>query len=115
MMLHFIELSPFRNYLDQLPDGQFILKQIQDTLVKQPEVGNIVQGTGGIRKMRAASKGKGKSGGYRVWYLYFYDLNRVYLMAIYSKNETEDLSPAERKYLKSYVDQLKAEARNEKK
>ncbi len=114
-MLHFVELSPFKNYLDQLPEGQSILKQIQDTLVKQPEVGDLVQGTGGIRKMRAAGKGKGKSGGFRVWYLYFFDLNRIYLMAIYSKNETEDLSPTDRKYLKSYVDQLKAEAKNEKK
>lgn len=112
-MLHFVELSPFRNYLDQLSDGQTVLEQIQDTLLRQPDIGDIVQGTGGIRKMRAA--GKGKSGGFRVWYLYFFDFKRIYLMAIYSKNETEDLSQADRKYLKTFVDHLKAEAKNEKK
>lgn len=114
-MMHFVELSPFRNYLDQLPDGQIILKKIQETLLSQPDSGDLVQGTGGIRKMRAAGKGKGKSGGYRVWYLYFVEFNRIYLMAIYSKNETENLSASDKKYLKTLVDHLKAEARHEKK
>lgn len=114
-MMHFVELSPFKHYLDQIADGPQVLKRIQDELLKQPDIGNIVQGTGGIRKVRAAGKGKGKSGGYRIWYLYFVEFNRIYLMAIYSKNETEDLSSSDRKYLKSLVDQLKMEAKNEKK
>ncbi len=114
-MMHFVELSPFKHYLDQIADGPQVLKRIQDELLKQPDIGNIVQGTGGIRKVRAAGKGKGKSGGYRIWYLYFVEFNRIYLMAIYSKNETEDLSSSDRKYLKSLVDQLKVEAKNEKK
>jgi len=114
-MMHFVELSPFKNYLDQIADGPQVLKRIQDELMKQPDIGDVVQGTGGIRKMRAAGKGKGKSGGYRIWYLYFVEFNRIYLMAIYSKNETEDLSSSDRKYLKSLVDQLKMEAKNEKK
>jgi hypothetical protein len=65
--------------------------------------------------MRLAGKGKGKSGGFRVWYLYCPDVERIYLMAIYSKNEKQDLSAAQRKGLRGLIDTLKMEAKNAKK
>lgn len=114
-MKHFVEMSPFRNYIDKQSDGQKLLKAIQDVLLKQPDIGDVVQGAGGIRKMRIAGKGKGKSGGYRVWYFYFFDLNRIYLMSIYPKNELEDLSSSDCQHLKKLVNTLKMEAKSEKK
>jgi hypothetical protein len=111
----FVELTPFRSRLDKQPNGQELLREIQKALLSQPDVGDIVQGAGGIRKMRLAGKGKGKSGGYRVWYLYLPSVERVYLLALYAKNEAGNLSPAQRQELKGMAEILKREARNEKK
>jgi hypothetical protein len=111
MMKYFVELTPFRTYLDQLSDGATLLRAVQNILLQQPEIGDLVQGSGGIRKMRLAGKGKGKSGGYRVWYLYLAEVEKIYLMSIYSKNEKGDLSPSQRHELRKIVDILKAEAR----
>jgi hypothetical protein len=111
----FIELTPFRSYLDKQPDGPTLLRELQGILLQQPEAGDIIPGSGGIRKMRLAGKGKGKSGGFRIWYLYLAEVERVYLMAIYSKNETEDLSAAQRQGLRGLIEALKKEARREKK
>jgi len=111
----FVELKPFRSYVDKLAEGPNLLRELQGILLHQPDIGDLVQGTGGIRKMRLAGKGKGKSGGYRIWYLYLAQVERIYLMAIYSKNEEEDLSATQRHGLHALVDVLKREARNEKK
>ena len=70
-MRHFVEISGFRHYLDSLDDGQKVLREVQSTLVENPLAGDLIVGTGGLRKLRASGKGKGKSGGYRIWYLYF--------------------------------------------
>lgn len=111
----FVELTPFRSYLDSQPEGQGLLQELQKALLEQPEVGDVIKGAGGIRKVRLAGKGKGKSGGFRVWYLYLPEIERIYLMAIYAKNEAENLSASQRGELKLLVDILKREARREKK
>lgn len=114
-MKHFIELTPFRTYLDRLREGPALLREMQRLLLLQPDDGEVVQGTGGIRKMRLAGKGRGKRGGYRIWYLYLPEPERIYLLAIYSKNEIEDLTAAQRQELRGLVEMLKQEARREKK
>ena len=114
-MKHFIELTPFRTYLDRLREGSTLLREIQRLLLRQPDDGEVVQGTGGIRKMRLAGKGRGKSGGYRIWYLHLPEPGRIYLLAIYSKNEIEDLTVVQRQELRGLVERLKQEARREKK
>lgn len=78
------------------------------TIAENPETGDMVQGTGGLRKARLKSASKGKSGGFRVCY-YFHDLGigRIYLLTIYPKNEKEDITPNEKKELKELIDILK--------
>jgi hypothetical protein len=62
-------------------------------LAHNPEAGRVIQGTGGVRKVRIASSGRGKSGGARVIY-YFYNASMpVFLLTVYAKNEQDDLSP----------------------
>lgn len=78
-----------------------------DFLAYNPEAGAVVQGTGGIRKMRFAAKGKGKSGGVRVIYYYHSDHMPLYALMIYAKNEREDLSAEDRKELAVFVAALK--------
>lgn len=105
----FIELPPFRRYLDSLSDGQNLLKEIQDVLLTKPDTGDVIAGTGGLRKMRHAGKSKGKRGGYRVTYLYRPETEKVYLIVLYAKNEQEDLSAEDKKILKKLVEIIKNE------
>ena len=107
----FIELPPFRKYLDALDEGQELLKNLQETLLESPEAGDLVTGTGGLRKIRVARQNKGKSGGYRVWYLYVPRSHKVFLLVIYAKNELENLTMLEKHELKKLVEKLKAEER----
>lgn len=107
MIRIFVELPPFRRYLDSLSNGQEVLREIQDALLENPDAGDVIQGTGGLRKMRHAGKGKGKSGGYRVTYLHRPETQKIYLIVVYAKNEQEDLSSSERHALKQLVETLK--------
>jgi mRNA-degrading endonuclease RelE of RelBE toxin-antitoxin system len=107
MIRIFVELPPFRRYLDSLANGQEILKEIQQTLLESPDTGDVIQGTGGLRKMRHAGKGKGKSGGYRVTYLHRPEVQKIYLIVVYAENEQENLSAEERHALKQLVETLK--------
>ena len=56
-------------------------------LINRPEAGNLIPGSGGVRKMRWAAKGKWKRGGARIIYLYVVIAARIYLLRCYSKNE----------------------------
>jgi putative transcriptional regulator len=75
-------------------------RQLQNELLKTPTKGDVIQGTGGLRKVRVASKGKGKRGGARVIYYYLNSFKRFYLLTIYAKNEVTNLTPQEKGQLK---------------
>src|SRR6202021_513227 len=85
---------------------------LQTELAAHPETGDVMPGTGGFRKMRWADpgRGKGRRGGLRVIYFYFEADQQIWLITLYGKNETADLSAAEKKALKAAIDQ-EAEAR----
>jgi hypothetical protein len=70
-----------------------------DYLAKNPQAGVVVQGTGGVRKVRFAKTGGGKSGGYRVFFYFAGPKWPVFLWAVISKNDAENLSKAERNEL----------------
>ena len=78
-------------------------------MLRNPEIGDLIQGTGGLRKMRHRAAGRGKRGGYRVTYLYVPSRETIYLITLYAKNEKENLSPAERNELRKVVEVLKQE------
>ena len=69
-----------------------------------PKQGDIIQGTGGFRKIRVAGKDKGKRGGTRVIYYYFDEKRRFYLLTIYGKNEMSDLNSEQKKQLKAFME-----------
>ncbi len=99
----FVESSMFEKYrTSYLSDEEY--RQFQNELLKTPTKGDVIKGTGGLRKIRAASKGKGKRGGARVIYYYLNSFKRFYLLTIYAKNEVTDLTPKEKGQLKVFME-----------
>ncbi|EGR0148423.1 type II toxin-antitoxin system RelE/ParE family toxin [Vibrio alginolyticus] len=99
----FVESTIFEKYRSEyLSDEEFRLFQAE--LMSNPKQGDVIQGTGGLRKIRVASKGKGKRGGSRVIY-YFLDEKRCFcLLTIYGKNEMSDLTADQKKQLKAFME-----------
>ncbi len=103
----FIELPAFVKYRpDYLDDESF--RDLQNSLMANPEAGNVIEGTGGLRKVRQADlrRGKGKRGGLRVIYYWWDNRRQFWLFTLYDKDEMDDLSAKEKKMLK---DMLKRE------
>ncbi|MBI4390009.1 MAG: type II toxin-antitoxin system RelE/ParE family toxin [Nitrospinae bacterium] len=94
----FIESRLFTKYLPEyLTDDEY--RELQICLADRPDAGSLIQGTGGLRKLRWKNKGKGKSGGVRVIYYWQTASGQIYFLTIYAKNEMSDLSSAEKKAL----------------
>ena len=100
----FVELPAFeRRRADYLDDEAF--RALQQLLMTRPEAGDLMPGTGGLRKLRFpdARRGKGKRGGLRVIY-YWWDAGRQFwLFTLYDKDEMSDLTPAQRKALRAMI------------
>jgi mRNA-degrading endonuclease RelE of RelBE toxin-antitoxin system len=99
----FVESKIFEKYRDDhLSDEEFRLFQAE--LMSNPKQGDVIQGTGGLRKVRVASKGKGKRGGSRIIYYFLDEKRRFYLLTIYGKSEMSDLTADQKKQLKSFME-----------
>ena len=102
----FVELPPFerlrKNYFD---DDAFL--GLQRLLMVDPEAGDLIPGTGGLRKLRFGDerRGKGKRGGLRVIYYWWDAGSQFWLFTVFNKNEMSDLSANERKALKEMIKQ----------
>ena len=81
-------------------------KGIINYLANHPQSGNIMQGTGGIRKFRWATGNKGKSAGVRVIYYFHNKSMPLFLLTLFGKNEKENLSKHERNELAKFTDLL---------
>jgi len=77
--------------------------------------GDEIPGTGGVRKIRYATGGRGKSGGVRVIYYFFDEVNPLLALFLYGKNDQSDLTPKEKKLATSLAGKLKAEAKARRK
>jgi hypothetical protein len=81
---------------------------VLEYLAANPRAGDLIQGTGGVRKLRWARGGRGKSGGVRVIYYFHSEAMPLYLLTVFGKNEKSDLSKSERNELAALVRMLKA-------
>jgi hypothetical protein len=76
---------------------------LQSFLAEHPENGKVIQGSGGIRKLRWAGSGRGKRGGLRVIYYWWVAKDRISMLMVYPKNERDDLTPSQVKQLKNHL------------
>jgi hypothetical protein len=100
MLATFVELPPFvRHRESYLDDAAY--RELQNTLMKQPDGGDVIAGTGGLRKLRFADRGrgKGKRGGLRVIYYWWVTADQFWLFTLYDKDEAADLTASERNAL----------------
>lgn len=84
------------------------LRNFQNFLLQNPVVGDLIENTGGVRKVRQ-NLGTGKSHGARVIYIDFEKYERLYCLMTYPKNVKEDLTPQDKKEIKNLVNYLKTE------
>ena len=102
----FIETAIFTRQLSEvLTDDQYAA--LQGMLMARPDLGVLIRGGSGIRKIRWAATGRGKSGGVRVVYFWRVAEAQIILLTIYAKNEQTNLTPAQVKQLARYVEALK--------
>ena len=100
----FIELPAFERHREEyLDDGSF--RRLQLALMGNPEAGDQIVGTGGLRKLRFGDsrRGKGKRGGLRVIYYFWTGGPEFWLFTLYDKDEMDDLTPKQREALKERV------------
>ncbi|NWA27704.1 type II toxin-antitoxin system RelE/ParE family toxin [Pseudomonas gingeri] len=99
----FIETPVFTRRVRELLDDD-TYASFQKSLVLAPSSGDVIEGTGGIRKIRVAAKGHGKRGGARVIYYHFVSVSQIALLMIYPKNEQQELAADQRKALKAIIE-----------
>ena len=100
----FVELPPFeRHRADYLDDDAFMV--LQRLLMLNPEAGDVIPATGGLRKLRFVDgrRGKGKRGGLRVIYYWWDGGSQFWLFTLYDKNEMSDLTKHQRQALKEMI------------
>lgn len=89
-MYTFIESSTFKRmcpvYLD---DDEYA--ELQQFMMREPEAGTLVRGSGGVRKLRWSRRGTGKRGGLRVIYFVRHDPNEFWMLTIYAKTKHENI------------------------
>lgn len=83
------------------------LRELEIYLCKNPDCGDTLEGTGGIKKIRWALEGRGKRGGARIIYLDIVFTKHIYLLTAFSKNEKINLSKSERNQIKTLVTTIK--------
>lgn len=105
IMITVAETEPFQRKVARL-----LTDEEKDDLIaylsEHPAAGDLIPGTGGIRKLRWARGSKGKSGGVRVIYYFHSEVMPLYLLAIFGKNEKANISAEEKNLLSKLVKQL---------
>ena len=102
----FIQTDEFVKNWERLGLTDDDMRRLELEILKNPKIGSVIRGTGGLRKLRFSFENKGKSGSTRICYVDFLLLETVYLITIYPKNEKENLTKAECNNIKKMIDAL---------
>ena len=105
MHLVFFETPIFSRLLgNYLSDESY--RELQRALMDNPELGDVMPGTGGLRKVRwhDTRRGKGKRGGLRIIYYYLMSDRQIWLLTLYGKDEAADLNADEKRALKKAIE-----------
>lgn len=109
MTRKFIYTESFRRSWAAMGLADESLCDLELVLLESPLRGDVIEGTGGARKLRIQLEGRGKRGGGRVIYLDVYEKEWLYLLFAYPKNVQENLSPDQKKAIRKMVEAIQKE------
>lgn len=109
-LVAFVETTRFTALITELVADEDYAA-FQQTLGRSPTKGDLMQGCGGVRKVRMAAKGKGTSGGARVLYLHIPNRRLIYLLTLFTKGDADNLSADGKKAVRNLAEQIKHEHR----
>ena len=98
-----IETSVFSRLIQELMSDEGY-RALQEVLITRPESGDLIKGSGGLRKIRWKLEGQGKRGGVRVIYYWVSADDQIRMLYVYRKSKQTDLTPAQLATLKSIVE-----------
>ena len=97
-----VETTVFTRLITQLMhDDQY--RELQERLIENPEIGDLIQASGGLRKIRWKLSGRGKRGGVRVIYYWAVSADQIRMLYVYSKSDQKDLTKDQIKVLRQLV------------
>lgn len=108
------ETQQFENDAADAGLSEVQVKEIVDMVSADPSQGDLVKGSGGVRKVRVAGRGKGKSGGYRVMVAYVGEEAPAYLVALLSKDDRDNFTDRETAAMKVVTASIKRNWREQK-
>lgn len=111
MKREFVYMRKFDREWERLGLDDSTLAQLEDYLMDNPDAGNVIVGTGGLKKVRWALPHTGKSGGIRVLYIDFIFDSVIYMIDLFPKDEKENISQAERNNIKQIIKTIGEELR----
>ena len=102
-MFHFVETPLFTRLVQEyLSDDEYAL--LQRALMADPQIGGVIPGSGGVRKMRWRVAGRGKRGGIRIIYFLRLAQGQIWLLTLYAKNVTDTIPAHVLKQIKAEID-----------
>ena len=102
-MISFVETKLFTRLLQEyLSDDEYL--KLQQALLSDPEAGAVIPGSGGVRKLRWGVAGRNKRGGIRVIYFLRTRQGQIWMLTLYAKNVTENISTSVLKQIKDEID-----------
>ena len=109
MTREFVYTEPFRKCWKAMGLSENDLKKLEEILLENPQLGDVIEGTGGARKMRIQIENRGKSGGGRVIYIDVFEKEKLYFLLAYPKNVQDNLTPDQKKQVRKLVEAIKKE------
>ncbi|MBE5790186.1 MAG: addiction module toxin RelE [Clostridiales bacterium] len=109
MTREFVYTEPFRKCWKAMGLSEDDLKKLEVILLENPQLGDVIEGTGGARKMRIQIENRGKSGGGRVIYVDVFEKEKLYFLLAYPKNVQDNLTPDQKKQVRKLVEAIKKE------
>ncbi len=102
-MFVFIETKLFTRLADEyLSEDEH--RALQQSLIANPEAGDVIRGSGGLRKLRWRGSGRGKRGGLRIIYYLRTRLGEIWLLTLYAKNVSDDIPTKVLRKIKEQID-----------
>ena len=106
MTREFVYTAPFQRSWKAMGLNDADQKLLEEALLENPQLGDVIEGTGGARKMRIQLEGRGKSGGGRVIYVDVFEKEKLYFLLAYPKNVQDNLTSDQKKMIRKLVEAI---------